>query len=345
MKAGPSAAPRPDSRIPVTVLTGFLGSGKTTLLKRLLSAPGVRNVAVLVNEVAEIGIDQRLLDPLADGVQLLENGCICCSVKEELRRSLLALLDRPSSEGISHVVIETTGLADPAPILGTFASDPMLKFHFRIGGIVTAADCVNASSQLERFPECANQIAAADRVVLTKTDIAGEDAIALAGALVTRLNPAAIVVSAAIGDSLLAEEFLGTSAANLDEAARFCRLIAANLPAKRVFAQSAALSDDVSETRARPFCIAVDQSFDWSAFAVWLTMLLHAHGDKVLRVKGILNVAGSSTPVLINGVHRLMHQPEHLPRWPDGDRRSIIVFIVAGMDPDVVRQSFDMLVT
>jgi G3E family GTPase len=346
MHTGRADQPESDVRIPVTVLTGFLGSGKTTLLRRFLSTREIRNVGVLVNEVAEAGIDQRLLDPLEDGVQLLENGCICCAVREDLRKSLCALLDRRPSGAISHVVIETTGLADPAPILATFASDPMLTFHFRLGAVVTAVDCMNApAQQLGHHSEFANQIAAADRVVLTKTDIADLDAIEGTRALVARLNPAATVVAGAISDTSLAQELFADAGQGLDEAARFCRLVAANLPATRLFGESPGGSDDASRHRAMPFCIAVDQSFDWSAFAVWLTMLLHAHGEKVLRVKGILNIAGSNTPVLINGTHRLMHQPEHLPAWPDDERRSVIVFIVAGMDPEAIRRSFDALVT
>ncbi len=333
-----------DSRIPVTVVTGFLGSGKTTLLRRVLSAGGVRNIAILVNEVAEVGIDQRLLGLGTDDVQLLENGCICCTVKEDLRKSLGGLLDRPADLAISHVIIETTGLADPVPILGTFMSDASLKFHFRVSAVVTVVDCVNAVAQLRQHRECTNQVAAADRIVLGKTDLASAETIAMTQAAVESLNPAVPIVSGAMSDADLAAELLQAPAAQHDEAARFCRLIAARMPAKRVFAEAEGSDNPVHGSAVTPFCIVVDGSFDWSAFALWLTMLLHAHGDRVLRVKGILNVEGSRTPVLINGVQRLMHRPEHLPAWPGADRRSILVFIVANLDPDAIRRSFNSLV-
>lgn len=336
----------PDHRIPVTIVTGFLGSGKTTLLRRLLAARGVRNVAVIVNEVAEMGIDQKLLAPFIDDVQLLENGCICCAVREDLRKCLAGLLDRAAAGAISHLVIETTGLADPTPILDTFAADPMLRFHFRIGNVVAAVDCVNAPSQLRSFRESTNQIAAADLVVLTKTDLSSGEAVAATIAAVTRLNPAVPIVRGTIGDDALASELLRDPAAVLDDAARFLRLVAANLPATRLYAgDPGTLTGGRHEPSVTSFCIAVDGAFDWSAFAVWLTMLLHTHGDDVLRVKGILNVADSATPVLINGVRRLVHRPEHLARWPDDDRGSVLVFIVAGLDTDSIRRSFAAFVS
>jgi G3E family GTPase len=326
-----------DTRIPVTIVTGFLGSGKTTLLRRLLASGAVRNVAILVNELAAIGVDQRLLAGAGD-VQLLENGCICCAVRDDLRRSLAALLERPPGEAISQVVIETTGLADPAPILATFMSDAALGYHFRIGTIIAVVDCVNAAAQLASHRECANQIAAADRIVLGKEDLADRATIAATRAALARLNPVAPIVSGAMPEPDLAAALLTNDDARDDEPARLRRLIAANLPAARAFGES------VHAPCIAAFCIAVDGAFDWSAFGLWLTMLLHAHGERVLRVKGILNIEGAATPVLVNGVQRLMHRPEHLSAWPDEDRRSILVFIVEGLDPEAIRQSFDALV-
>jgi G3E family GTPase len=189
--------------IPVTVVTGFLGSGKTTLLRRLLGSGAVRDVAVLVNEAAEAGIDQKLLGAVAQEVRVLENGCVCCSMREDLRASLAALLERRAG-AISHVVIETTGLADPAPILDTFASDPMLRHQFRLGAVVTVVDGMHAATQRGAHREWIRQVAAADRIVLTKADLADEATLAAAGAAIAAVNPAAPVVSAALDDARLA---------------------------------------------------------------------------------------------------------------------------------------------
>jgi len=322
--------------IPVTLVTGFLGSGKTTLLRRVLASPGVRNVALIVNEAAELGIDQKLLAPFSDEMQLLRNGCVCCSVREDFRNSLLALLERSGRPPIEHVVIETTGLADPVPILDTFASDPMLRFHFRIGSVVTVVDCVNARAHMGGFRESLNQVAAADRIVLAKTDLSDAATAADVAAEIARINPVAEIFLASVSDEALACALLRSPADAPDQVARFLRLLDAGKTGEGLRARPIG-----SEPPAfASFCIAEESAFDWSAFAVWLTMLLHAHGDKVLRVKGILNMAGSDTPLLVNGVRHLIHRPEHLERWPDSDRRSVLAFIVAGLDPATIERSF-----
>jgi G3E family GTPase len=331
--------------IPVTVVTGFLGSGKTTLLRRLLGSGAVRDVAVLVNEAAEAGIDQKLLGAVAQEVRVLENGCVCCSMREDLRASLAALLERRAG-AISHVVIETTGLADPAPILDTFASDPMLRHQFRLGAVVTVVDGMHAATQRGAHREWIRQVAAADRIVLTKADLADEATLAAAGAAIAAVNPAAPVVSAALDDARLAEELLRAPEAGLDAAARFLQLLkAVDAPREGERAgdrplAAGRLSPLAHGASVTPFCIAIEGAFDWAAFALWLTMLLHAHGDRVLRVKGILDVAGSDAPLVLNGVRGVIHRPEHLARWPEGERRPVLAFIVEDLEPERIRRSF-----
>lgn len=329
----------------MTVVTGFLGSGKTTLLGRLLASPGARDIAVLVNEMAEIGIDQKLLAASGGDVRLLKNGCICCAVQEDLRRGLMDLLESATGRSIARVVIETTGLADPVPILNTFARDPVLRHQLRIGSIVTVVDGVNAMSQRERYREWTAQVAAADRIVLTKADLANAGAVDAVNATLDRLNPAAPVFSSAMPDESLAAAFLDESPGMADPAARFRRLLAAGSPALRLDRGGIRGPDQGRhEPSVTPFCICVEGAFDWSAFAVWLAMLLHAHGDNVLRVKGILNIADAGTPLAINGVRHLIHRPMHLERWPDEERRSQLVFIVSGLDPEGIRRSFETFV-
>ena len=333
---------RKDTRIPVTVITGFLGSGKTTLLRRILATGVLRNVAILVHEVAAAGIDQALLEAGGDEVRLIGNGCICCTVKDGFRDGLLELLQRPEVAALSGVVIETTGLADPTPILGTFMADPVLKFHFRIGAIITVVDCMSAEPHFGRTAEFIRQVACADRIVLSKADLAGNRIAAQIRKSVESINPAALVSATTLDDAELAAQLMGPQP-NLDEAERLRRVIDHGTTGRSVFGQRADPAS-AATVAATPFCIEIDEPLDWSAFAMWLTLMLHAHGDKMLRVKGILNVSGSATPVLINGIHRLMHRPEHLARWPDSNRRSILVFIVLGLDPDRVRLSFATLV-
>lgn len=338
--------PGPQNKIPVTVITGYLGSGKTTLLRRILASSAARNVAVLVNEVAELGIDQRLLIAFAGDVLLLKNGCVCCSIQEDLRACLLGLLNRGGSAGaVSRVVIETTGLADPVPILNTFANDPVLKYHFEIWKVIATVDCVNAPFQLDRYPECSKQIAVADQVLLTKTDLVDPGAVEKLRPTLQRLNPSVPILDAAVDDLNLVRLLWSELSSSADSGSNYRRLIASGSTRMNHDGPvDSALGTKRHDLSITSFCISIPGAFDWSAFALWLTMLLHAHGDKVLRVKGILNIADSSTPLLINGVQHLMHKPAHLAAWPDEERSSELVFIVSGLDPQMIRNSLQICV-
>ena len=327
--------------IPVTVLTGFLGSGKTTLLKRLLESPRLSKVAVIVNEFGEIGLDHLLVRRVDESTVILKSGCICCTVRGDLIDSLKDLLSQRERRRIpqfDRVAVETTGLADPVPIAYTLANDPVLKHHFRLGGIVSTVDAVNGLGSLRRHPETVKQAATADRLVVTKTDLAKPAAIGRLEARLTRLNPAAPIVEAG---AFRAEMLL---AADLhDPKARSAEV-------RRWFADEARHgADDHGHASRhaddiRSFALVVDKPLDWAAFGLWLTMLLDAHGQDVLRVKGILNVAGSKTPVVINAVQHLVHPPIHLEAWPDRDRRSRLVFIVKRLDEARLRASLAVFV-
>lgn len=312
------------ARRPVTVVTGFLGSGKTTLLARMLSAPSMANTAVLVNEFGEVGLDHHLLRRVDERAVLLGNGCVCCTTREDLVDALLELLDldqRGEIPRLDRVVVETTGLADPAPILHTVFVDPVLQHHFSVDLVLTTVDAVNGDLHLDRNPESVKQIAAADKIVVTKTDAAGPEAVR---GLISRLgaiNPSARVFEAAFGEMNAGELFRQDGAVS-HAAAR----------------ATAVEPHDVGETHS--VSLTFDGAVDWAAFGIWLSMLLHARGEDVLRVKGLLDV-GEGGPVVVNGVQHTIHPPEHLDRWPDENHRSRIVFISRSIRPEELLGSLE----
>src|SRR5438105_4456443 len=278
---------------PVNLITGFLGSGKTTLLQRLLGDPALADTAVLINEFGEVGLDHHLLERIDDTMVLLQSGCLCCTIRGELSaaiRDLHSKRERGTVPRFRRLVVESTGLADPFPILSTVQADPVLRHHFRLGNVITTVDAVNGLKRSESI----KQVAVADHLVLTKTDLAA-DCEAVVGEL-RRLNPDAPLWRAA-------EQKIG--AADLFDDGR-------HSPLRAIPAAEATPHDSI-----RAFALTFAGELDWTMFGVWLTMLLNRHGAAVLRVKGILNVAGSPTPVAVHGVQHLVHTPIHMTAWPD----------------------------
>jgi G3E family GTPase len=329
---------------PVTanLLTGFLGAGKTSLLKRLLRQPDLAGTAVLINEFGEVGIDHLLIAEVVDeDVVLLQSGCVCCTIRGDLKEALMRLYGRRQRSEVppfTRLVIETTGLADPAPIVATLTADPMLRHHFRLGNVVTVVDAEEGSGHLDDYEEARRQAAVADRLVVSKIDIATPEK---AAALVSRLaamNPTAEIVASGEEDEAAAA--LLTHDVH-DEATRPEEV-------RRWLMAEAALVDDhhhdhVDRSRhgdIRAMVISEDAPLDWAAFGLWLTMLLNRHGKEVLRVKGLCNIAGREAPVVVQGVQHLIHKPVHLERWPGGIRRTTLVLIVRGLEPEVIESSF-----
>ena len=327
--------------LPVNLVTGFLGSGKTTLLNRLLRAPQLARTAVLVNEFGEVGLDHLLLEKIDAETVLLPSGCVCCTIRGDLAeaiRSLFSRRERGIIPRFDRLAIETTGLADPAPIVSTLLAEPVLRHHFRLGNVIATVDAVNGARQLAEHPESVKQAAIADRIVLTKTDLAEVARVAHLRAALSRLNPTAPILDAA-SDPLAPDELMASDV--YDPTHRSAEV-------RRWLDEEARAATDGGQHHHDPnrhdraihaFCLTFPEPLEWTGFGIWLTMLLHAHGARVLRVKGILNVAGLSTPVVIHGVQHVVHPPAHLEAWPDADRRSRIVFIVRGLEQSVIERS------
>ena len=323
--------------IPVNVLTGALGSGKTTLLKALLRAPRLDGTMVLVNELGEVGIDHHLVEHASESTLLLENGCLCCAMRDDLKTALKDLHSRRARGEIpryERVVVETTGIADPVPIAYTLRAEPVLQHHYRLGNIVTVVDAVNAPAQLERFAESVKQVALADRLVVSKRDIAGPRAIEALRARLAVLNPDAPILT---GDSPDLDP-IDLLVADIHDRQSKSREVERWM---RSTADAAGASDghDSHPTDITACCFTFDAVLDWTAFGVWMSMLLHRHGDRVLRMKGLLHVSGVPGPVLVNGVQHLVHPPAHLDRWPDEDRRSRLVVISSGLEREEIERS------
>lgn len=324
--------------IPVNIVTGFLGSGKTTLLKEILARPDFSDTAVIVNEFGEVGLDHILLEEVEEGVLLLESGCICCSIRSDLQDTIHSLQKKASAGAIPEfrrLIIETTGIADPAPVVSTISVDRIINKHFYVGNIICTIDAIAGISTLQSSSEASKQVAIADRLLITKSDIADVEDKAVLESLLLDINPTASLQSSGGRNFDARHLFLNEfrdSATRKDE-------VRALLERDIALTGSHGKEQHHHHHMISSFCVEFSAPVDWVAFGVWLTATLHVHGENILRVKGILNVHESKTPVFIDGVQHIMYPPVHLDQWLTRDRNSRIIFITRGLDEKRIRRS------
>ncbi len=342
-----------DRRIPVTLLTGFLGAGKTTLLNKLLSDTTSGRIAVIVNEFGDAGLDHDLIETSTEEVILMQSGCLCCTVRGDLSRTMADLIGRRDVCDFSfdRVVIETTGLADPGPILQTLLVDPFLARNVRMDGVVTLADAANGPATLDAQFEAVSQAAVADLIVLSKTDLTAPEKVIMFEERLRGLNPSARILHAVRGEGL-AGQLWGVS--GLRHGAAPADVLAwtteRNKPADPFAnltgfapASPAAASFSPHDTRIGTASITLEEPISDKVFDRWLDTLIALRGSDILRVKGIVFLEGIEAPFAFHGVQHIFDPPVPIRDWPGGDRRSRIVVIARDFSRPELQRSLDML--
>jgi len=312
-------------------LTGFLGSGKTTVLNRLLKQLPL--TAVVMNEFGEVGLDHQLLEETRGPLALLAGGCVCCQIQGSLAPTLKNLWmarDKGDLPPYERLIIETTGIADPAPIIATLVNDRWLAARHRLDGIVTTVDAMFGAAQLDEHFEAQRQVAVADRILLTKTDLATPEAVERVRERLARLNPAAAVLAVTLGE-VAAADLLGAAEGMAGSPRRW--LAAERYRPARLIGAAAAPDHG---SRIQAFSLSFDQPLDPQGVAAALEMLVAFRAKHLLRMKAILNLVGEDRPTVLHGVQHVLYPPTQLEAWPDADRSSRFVFIVSDLEAEFV---------
>ncbi|MDQ0321658.1 G3E family GTPase [Pararhizobium capsulatum DSM 1112] len=343
--------------VPVSILTGFLGAGKTTLLNRLLKDPDLSDTAVIINEFGDVSLDHLLVEASSDGIIELADGCVCCTVRGELVDTLADLMDRMQTGRIrplKRVVIETTGLADPAPVLQSVIGNPILAQSYQLDGVVTVVDAVNGVSTLDNHEEAAKQVAMADRLVLSKATLASAEAIEALKARLLALNPRAQLIDGDTPFAGKAELFncgLYDPTTKIADVGRWLQDEARHDHAGHDHCGHDHDGHDHhhhhDENRhgsdIRSFSIVHDRPIDPMALDMFIDLLRSAHGEKLLRMKAVVAMSDRpERPLILHGVQSVFHPPQRLAAWPDpNDRRTRMVIITKGLEEAFVRDLFN----
>ncbi len=351
-----STSPNSTSPIPITVITGFLGSGKTTLLSSLVKQKDMKNSAVIINEFGEIGLDHALIEQTDETIIELQSGCICCTIRGDLHKTLIELITKSKQKQIStfdRVVIETTGLADPTPIIHTLMTSPDLHEIYTLDGVITLVDAVNGEQTLDAQPESVKQAALAERIILSKTDLADAKTQSSLLARLKELNPSAEILHIENG-VIDAHKLLNIGSYDIFNKSHDVKEWLAAEAHEDSHKHSHTHNHDHGthhhhhdvnrhDESIQAFTMSSDKPVNFMAFGIFLDMLSAQVGPDLLRVKGIINIADDKRPAIIHGVQHIFHPVKWLDQWPDEDRRTRLVFITRNIKKEVIEKFFHCL--